>query len=59
MAQKLDATEVVSFKELPMANSIQLGALAQLLIDKGIITKDEFLEKLKQAYAEYQSKANA
>jgi hypothetical protein len=56
MAQKLDPTELVEFKELLMANSVQLDALVQLLIEKGIITKDEFLEKLKQVYAEYQSR---
>jgi mannitol/fructose-specific phosphotransferase system IIA component (Ntr-type) len=56
MAQKLDPTELVEFKELLMANSVQLDALVQLLIEKGIITKDEFFEKLKQVYAEYQSR---
>ncbi len=40
MAQKLDASELVSFKELLMANSIQTDTLAQLLIEKGIITQD-------------------
>jgi len=33
MAQKLDDSELVSFKELLMANSIQVDALAQLLIE--------------------------
>jgi hypothetical protein len=37
MAQKLDPTELVEFKELLMANSVQLDALVQLLIEKGII----------------------
>jgi len=35
MAQKLDPKELVTFKELLMANSIQVDALAQLLIEKG------------------------
>ena len=35
MAQKLDDSELVSFKELLMANSIQVDALAQLLIEEG------------------------
>jgi hypothetical protein len=56
LAQKPDPAELVEFKELLMANSVQLDALVQLLIEKGIITKDEFLEKLKQVYAEYQSR---
>ena len=43
MAQKLDDSELVTFKELLLANSIQTDALAQLLIEKGIISSDEFL----------------
>jgi hypothetical protein len=36
MAKKLDPAELVSFKELLMANSIMADALVQLLIDKGL-----------------------
>jgi hypothetical protein len=57
MAQKLDNSELVSFKELLMANSIQTDTLAQLLIEKGIITSDEFFTKLKVVQAEYQSRS--
>jgi hypothetical protein len=39
MAQKLDENEMVSFKEPLMANSIQVDALAQLLIEEGVITQ--------------------
>jgi hypothetical protein len=56
MAKKLDPTDLVSFKELLMANSIMADALVQLLIDKGLITQSEFFEKLKTVQAEYQSK---
>ncbi len=59
MAQKLNDSELVSFKELLMANSIQVDALAQLMIEKGFITQDEFFTKLKHVQAEYQSKQNA
>ncbi len=52
MAEKLDPNELVTFKELLMANSIQVDALCQLLIEKGIITSDEFFTKLKQVQAE-------
>jgi hypothetical protein len=38
MAQKLDPVDLVSFKDLLMANSIMTDALVQLLIEKGIIT---------------------
>jgi len=54
MAEQLDPKELVSFKELLMANSIQVDAVAQLLIEKGIITTEEFFAKLKQVQSEYQ-----
>jgi hypothetical protein len=56
MAEKLDPEELVDFKELLMANSIQVDALSQLLIEKRLITHDEFFAKLKQVQAEYQGK---
>jgi hypothetical protein len=54
MAQKLDDRELVTFKELLMANSIQVDAAAQLLIEKGFFTEAEYFTKLKQVQAEYQ-----
>ncbi len=54
MAQKLDDSETVTFKELLMANSIQIDALAQLMIRKDFITKEEFFDMLKEVQAEYQ-----
>jgi hypothetical protein len=48
MAQALSPDENVTFKELLMANSIQVDALAQLLIEEGIISEQKFFEKLKQ-----------
>ena len=56
MAKKLDDSEIVSFKELLMANSIQVDALAQLMIRKGFITKDEFFDMLKEVKAEYEKR---
>ena len=53
MAEKLDPKEIVSFKELLMANSMQVDALAQLLIEKGVITEEEFFSKLKDVKAQY------
>ena len=41
-----------------MANSIHVDAPTQLHIEKGIITKKEFLTKLKQAQFEHQKKQN-
>lgn len=53
MAEKLDPKELVNFKELLMANSIQVDAIAQLLIEKGFFTKEEFFAKLKQIQSQY------
>ncbi|MFC1488579.1 hypothetical protein ACFL6B_01895 [Thermodesulfobacteriota bacterium] len=54
MAEQLDPNELVSFKELLMANSIQVDAAVQLLIEKGVFTKEEFFDKLQQVHGEYQ-----
>ena len=40
MAKKLGPAELVSFKELLMAYSIQIDALCQLLIEKGLISQN-------------------
>ena len=54
MAQKLDDSEIVEFKELLIANSIQTDALVQLLIEEGIITQEKFFTKFKQVQSQYQ-----
>jgi len=59
MAEQLDLSELVNFKEILMANSMQVDAVAQLLIEKGIFTKEEFFDMLKQVQMEYRSKDNA
>ncbi len=41
-----------------MANSMQVDAIAQLLIDKGIFTKEEFFNMLKQVQMDYQRREN-
>ena len=56
MAQNLNDKDLVTFKELLMANSIQVDTLAQLLIEKGLISREEFFTKLKAVQAEYDSR---
>ena len=56
MAEKLDPEDLVSFKKLFRANAIQVDALCQLLIEKGIISADEFFKKLKDVEAEFRYK---
>jgi len=44
MAIPLDPKPVVSFEELLMSQVVAQEALARLLIEKGILTKEESLE---------------
>ena len=47
MATPLDPKQVVSFEELLMSQVGQQEALTRLLVEKGIFTKDEFLEMVR------------
>ena len=53
MAEQLDQDELVSFRELLISNTIQLDTVSRLLIEKGIITDEEFFVKLKEVQMEY------
>ena len=53
MAQLLDSKDVVEFKELLMANTIQVDTIYQLLIQKGYFTEAEFLAKMKEVQMDY------
>jgi hypothetical protein len=66
MAEKLDQSELGKFKELLISieellisHSIQIDAVTQILVEKGIITNEEFAAKLKKVQMEYKSKDNA
>ena len=56
MAEKGDQKELENIKELLVANSMQTDAVAQLLIEKGIITEQELLLKLKQVVFDHKTK---
>ena len=58
MAERLDPNELVNFKELLVTNSMQVDAIAQLLIRKGIFTKEEFFDMLKRVQMDYQRREN-
>ncbi len=53
MEEKPENVKQVSFKEILMTNLIQVDALTQLLIEKGIFTEEEFYSKLKQVQSQY------
>jgi hypothetical protein len=52
---KDDNKEVVTTDELIMAQMIRLDAIAQLLIEKGVVSEEEFYSKLKNVQAQYQN----
>ena len=52
---KLDKSETVSLQESLVSSLAQTDAVAKLLIEKGVITKDEFMEKIKAGRATYQA----
>jgi hypothetical protein len=47
MAIPLDPKQLVSFEKLLMSQVAQQEALTRLLIEKGIFTKEEFLEMVE------------
>ncbi len=51
----LDKGGTVTLQDLLVTRLAQTDAVAKLLIEKGEITQDEFLEKLKAEMATYQS----
>jgi hypothetical protein len=49
MAEKLEPKETVSLEELLMSNVYTQEALINLLEKKGIITRSEFLQDVKES----------
>ena len=56
MAEKLHQKEITTPEELFWANMYQLDAVTQLLIEKGIISEQEFFTRLKQVQGEWERK---
>ena len=48
VAKPLDPKEIVNVQELAISNMLEIEVLRQLLFEKGIITKDEFLAQFKK-----------
>ncbi len=51
----VDKQGVVTMQELIASSLAQTDALTKLLIEKGLITKAEFMQKLKAERAGYQA----
>ena len=47
MAIPLDPKQLISFEELLMSQVVRQEALTRLLVEKGILTKEEFLETVR------------
>ena len=56
MAQKLDSKETVSWEELTYSNMMEQEALLRLLVKKGVVTKEEFLEEMRAVTKEMNKK---
>jgi hypothetical protein len=52
---KIDKNTPVSLEELIVSSLAQTDALAKLLIEKGIITQQEFCAKILEERATYQA----
>jgi hypothetical protein len=58
MAISLDPKQVVSFEEPLMSQVVQQEALTRLPVEKGIFTKEEFLEMVRVVDREIKRKPN-
>ncbi len=59
MATKLDPSkELTTWQEIAYSNMIEQQALLSLLLDKGIITKEEYIERVKLVHKEVQERQN-
>jgi hypothetical protein len=56
MPKELTPQQTIDFKELLIAEMIEIDTITQLLIEKGIITQQEYMTKLKQVKQEYENK---
>ena len=48
MAERMDKLETVTFEELLISNMYEQEALVLLLEEKGILSRSEVLEKIKE-----------
>jgi len=50
--------DAVSIQELLISNLAQTDAIADLLVEKGLVTRDEILQKVSEQRAIYQRMLN-
>ncbi len=52
---KVDKSGTVTIQKLLVTSLAQTDAVAKLLIEKGVFTQDEFMEKIKAERATYEA----
>lgn len=57
MAIEKDSEEITRLKEVTLTNTIQADTIARLLIEKGIFSAEEYLEKMREVQTEYMKAA--
>jgi hypothetical protein len=53
MTKQSHQSKATSAKELLFANDIRNKALVQILVEKGVITEQEYRDKLEKVMSEY------
>ena len=48
---------VITFEELALSNNLTLEVLVRILVEKGVFTPEEFMQKLAQVEKEQKRKA--
>jgi hypothetical protein len=56
MANKIDPNEIVALEEIAYSNRMEQEAMLRLLMKKGIISREEFLDELKLVAKEMEEK---
>lgn len=57
MTKKIAVKEMAAIREMLLSNAIQVEALAQLLVEKGVFSSEEYLTMVKKAQADFQRRA--
>ncbi|NIS71550.1 MAG: hypothetical protein GTO12_22235 [Proteobacteria bacterium] len=52
MAKPLDPNQIVTTEEIVITNMVEISALIELLMEKGIITQDELMDRCKKLRGE-------
>ena len=53
MAEKLDPKDIVSLEEVALAQAIEQEALVNILVEKGLIDKEELVGEIKRLKEKY------